>query len=96
MLGLPLGAWVPRPLVADWLAILRLRLGLAVEVEQAHIDALAEGATYRHLLLEALQGWHEERVKRLRKEELLDSANERIRQLTGMEPWHHETDDEPG
>ena len=52
-------------------------------LEADHLDAVAEAATYRQLLLIALEGWTAEKQR-------ADSATQRLRQVMGREPWHRE------
>lgn len=52
-------------------------------LEADHHDALAEAATYRQMLILALEGWQAETVR-------ADEAEHRLRQIMGREPWHQE------
>lgn len=52
-------------------------------LEADHHDAVAEAATYRQLLLMALEGWEAEKRR-------ADGATQRLRQVMGREAWHRE------
>lgn len=56
-------------------------------LEADHVDAIAEAATYRQLLLTALELFAAEKRR-------ADSATQRLRQVMGREAWHAEEGDE--
>jgi len=52
-------------------------------LEADQIEAVSEAATYRQMLLIALELWEADRQR-------ANGAAERLRQLMGREPWHAE------
>jgi len=52
-------------------------------LEADQIEAVSEAATYRQMLLIALELWEADRRR-------ANGATQRLRQLMGREPWHRE------
>lgn len=67
-----------------WLELVIQDLALdCADLDLERIEAVAEAATYRQLLLIALEGWETEKCR-------ADASTQRLRQLMGREPWHRE------